>query len=53
MENEELAWDPLKFTLENKNKNVSCHKYEIYVKERDFNFDLNNKKKKLYEININ
>ncbi|XP_018058900.1 PREDICTED: uncharacterized protein LOC108694118 [Atta colombica] len=22
MDNEELAWDPLKFTLENKNKNV-------------------------------
>lgn len=41
MDDEELAWDPLKFILENKNENVSCYKYmcEIYVKEGNFNFD--------------
>lgn len=44
---EELAWDPLKFTLENKNENVSCYiyKHKICIKRERFNFDLNDKRK--------
>lgn len=43
MDDEEPAWDPLKFILENKNENVSCYKYMYEMLKREILILINEK----------